>query len=144
MKSKMSETLKPGVIATIDFNPVADRLRERDHWGAHFSIVVVAEGARNNADGMARYFQEHQQRLGFELRVTKLGHVQRGGAPGSYDRLLGTLLGAAATEQLAGGAQGMLVGMVRGEVATTPLAEVVAHKKPLDLRLLELAHVLAK
>ena len=127
-----------------DPESVAADLRAAYAHGKAHGIVVVAEGAHNNADGMARYFQEHQQRLGFELRVTKLGHVQRGGAPGSYDRLLGTLLGAAATEQLAGGAQGVLVGMIRGEVATTPLAEVVAHRKPLDLRLLELAHVLAK
>lgn len=127
-----------------DPESVADDLRAAYAHGKPHAIVVVAEGARNNAEGMARYFQEHHERLGFDLRVTKLGHVQRGGAPGAYDRLLGTLLGAAATEQLAKGAQGVLVGMIKGEVETTPLAEVVSHKKPLDLRLLELAHVLAR
>lgn len=123
---------------------VADDLRAAYANGKAHAIVVVAEGARNNAEGMARYFQEHHERLGFDLRVTKLGHVQRGAAPGAYDRLLGTLLGAAATEQLAIGVQGVLVGWVKGEVATTTLAEVVARKKTLDLRLLDLAHVLAK
>jgi 6-phosphofructokinase 1 len=123
---------------------VAAHLRAAYAHGKAHAIVVVAEGARNNAEGMAHYFQEHHERLGFDLRVTKLGHVQRGGAPGAYDRLLGTLLGAAATEQLAAGSQGVLVGMVKGEVATTPLAKVVNRRKPLDLRLLELAHVLAK
>jgi 6-phosphofructokinase 1 len=127
-----------------DPESVAADLRAAYANGKAHAIVVVAEGARNNAEGMAHYFQEHHERLGFELRVTKLGHVQRGGAPGSYDRLLGTLLGAAATDQLDRGVQGVLVGMVKGEVAATPLAEVVAHKKALDLRLLELAHVLAK
>jgi 6-phosphofructokinase 1 len=127
-----------------DPESVAADLRAAYAHGKAHAIVVVAEGARNNAEGMASYFHEHQQRLGFELRVTKLGHVQRGGAPGSYDRLLGTLLGAAAVEQLAGGVAGVLVGMVRGEVAATPLAEVVSRRKPLDLRLLDLAHVLAK
>jgi len=105
---------------------------------------VVAEGARYNAEELARYFQKHHDRLGFELRVTILGHVQRGGAPGAFDRLLATRLGAAATEHLARGEHGVLVGLLKGEMAATPLAEVVANKKPLDLRLLELARVLAK
>jgi 6-phosphofructokinase 1 len=123
---------------------VADDLRAAYVNGKAHAIVVVAEGARNNAEGMAHYFQQHHQRLGFDLRVTKLGHIQRGVAPGAYDRLLGTLLGAAATEQLAAGAQGVLVGMVKGGVAATPLDQVVGQTKPLDLRLLELAHVLAR
>jgi 6-phosphofructokinase 1 len=127
-----------------DPESVAADLRAAYAHGKAHAIVVVAEGAQNNADRMAHYFQEHHQRLGFDLRVTKLGHIQRGGAPGSYDRLLGTLLGAAATEQLAGGVEGVLVGRVKGEIAATPLAEVVACKKPLDLGLLNLAHVLAK
>ncbi len=127
-----------------DPESVAADLRAAYAHGKAHAIVVVAEGARNNAEGMARYFQENHQRLGFDLRVTKLGHVQRGGAPGAYDRLLGTLLGSAAVEQLAEGAEGVLVGMVKGEVAATPLTEVVARKKPLDLRLLELARVLAR
>jgi 6-phosphofructokinase 1 len=127
-----------------DPESVADNLRAAYANGKAHAIVVVAEGASNNAEGMANYFHQHHERLGFDLRVTKLGHVQRGVAPGAYDRLLGTLFGAAATEQLAKGAHGVLVGMTKGEISTTPLGEVVDHKKPLDLRLLELAHVLAK
>jgi 6-phosphofructokinase 1 len=127
-----------------DPESVAADLRAAYANGKAHAIVVVAEGAMNNADGMANYFQQHHERLGFDLRVTKLGHVQRGAAPGSYDRLLGTLLGAAATEQLADGVDGVLVGMVKGEVAATPFAEVVGRRKHLDLRLLDLAHVLAK
>jgi len=123
---------------------VAEDLRGAYASGKAHAIVVVAEGALNNAERMVEFFQQNHERLGFDLRVTKLGHVQRGGAPGSYDRLLGTLFGAAATEQLEKGTHGVLVGMVKGEVATTPLSEVVSHKKPLDLKLLELAHVLAK
>ena len=93
---------------------------------------------------MANYFQLHHERLGFDLRVTKLGHVQRGVAPGAYDRLLGTLLGAEAIEQLVLDSHGVLVGMINGDVATTPLGDVVNKKKPLNLRLLDLADVLAK
>jgi 6-phosphofructokinase 1 len=70
--------------------------------------------------------------------------VQRGGTPGAFDRLLATRLGAAATEHLARGEHGILLGLIKGEVTPTPLVDVVANKKQLDLRLLELARVLAK
>jgi 6-phosphofructokinase 1 len=134
------------IIPEVETDPeaVATELRAAYERGKSHALVVVAEGAQYNAEGLARYFQEHRERLGFELRVTTLGHVQRGGAPGSFDRLLATRLGASATEHLARGEHGILVGLLKGEVAATPLAEVVANKKPLDLRLLALARVLAK
>lgn len=133
------------VIPEEDTDPevVATELRTAYANGKSHAIVVVAEGARYNAEGMAHYFQLHSERLGFDLRVTRLGHVQRGGAPGSFDRLLGSRLGAAATEQLAGGVHGILLGLLKGEIAATPLAVVAANRKPLDFRLLELARVLA-
>jgi 6-phosphofructokinase 1 len=121
----------------------ADLRTAYDHGKAH-AIIVVAEGAQNNADGMAQYFQIHRERLGFELRVTKLGHVQRGGSPGSFDRILGTQLGAAATEALEQGTKGVLMGIIKGAIAATPLDVVVSTKKELDLRLMELARVLAR
>ena len=123
---------------------VASEFRTAYERGKAHAIVVVAEGARYNAEGLADYFQKHRERLGFELRVTKLGHVQRGGVPGVFDRLLATRFGAAAVEQISQGQQGMLIGLVRGEIASTPLVDVVANKKPLDLRLLELASILAR
>jgi len=70
--------------------------------------------------------------------------VQRGGAPGAFDRLLATRLGAEAVERLGSDEHGILVGLLKGEMAATPLSEVVANKKPLDKRLLELVGVLAK
>ncbi|MCI0419851.1 MAG: 6-phosphofructokinase, partial [Acidobacteria bacterium] len=97
-----------------------------------------------NAEGLVRYFREHHERLGFDLRATTLGHVQRGGSPGAFDRLLATRLGAAATEHLARGEHGLLVGLLKGEIGATPLVEVVVGKKPLDARLLHLAEVLTK
>ena len=130
--------------AETDPEAVVTELRAAYDKGKAHAIVVVAEGARYNAEGMAHYFQKHRERLAFELRMTRLGHVQRGGTPGSFDRLLGTRLGVAATELLANGEHGVLVGFLKGEIATTPFAEVVANKKPLDLRLLELARVLAR
>ena len=123
---------------------VATELRAGYERGKPHALVVVAEGARYNAEGLARYFQQHRERLGFELRVTILGHVQRGGAPGAFDRLLATRLGAGAVECLAQGQHGVLVGLLKGEIVSTPLDEVVGNRKPLDPKLLDLARVLAK
>lgn len=134
------------VIPEVETNPeeLAAELRSAYERAKPHALVVVAEGARYNTAELTRYFQEHRQRLGFELRVTNLGHVQRGGAPGASDRLLATRLGAAATEHLAEGEHGLLVGMINGEIRATPLSEVAAKKKVLDLGLMKLAQVLAK
>jgi 6-phosphofructokinase 1 len=123
---------------------LAKELRDCYDRGKPHAIVVVAEGAHYNAERLASYFQQHRERLGFELRVTKLGHVQRGGAPGVFDRLLATQMGVAATEYLAQGEHGLLVGLIKGEITATSLAKVVANKKSLDLHLLELERILAK
>ncbi|HVO70048.1 MAG TPA: 6-phosphofructokinase [Aggregatilineaceae bacterium] len=112
--------------------------------GKSHVIIVVAEGAKYNAEALARYFQEHNEQLGFELRVTRIGHVQRGGAPGAFDRLLGTRLAALAVEQIAAGTFGVLAGMLKGEVTATPYEEVASKKKSLDPKLFELAHVLSR
>ena len=127
-----------------DPEAVAAELRTAYERGKMHALVVVAEGARYNAEALAAYFQEHRERLGFELRVTILGHVQRGGVPSAFDRLLATRFGAAATDCLARGQHGRLVGLQRSEIVATPLAEVVAGKKPLDLRQLDLARILAQ
>jgi 6-phosphofructokinase 1 len=134
------------IIPEMEMDPetLAEELRGAYQRGKPHALIVVAEGAQNNAERLMRYFAEHRQRLGFELRATILGHVQRGGTPGAFDRLLATRLSAAAVERLAGGEHGMLVGLLHGQIATTPLAEVVTNKKPLDLNLLELARVLAQ
>ena len=134
------------VIPEVETDPelIAAELRGAYDRGKAHAIVVVAEGAEYNAEKLARYFKEHRERLGFDLRVTILGHIQRGGAPGVFDRLLATRFGAAATERLARGEHGVLVGLIKGEIAATPLNEVVANRKPLDPGLFELARSLAK
>lgn len=73
-----------------------------------------------------------------------LGHVQRGGAPTAYDRLLATRLGAGAVAALARGEAGVLVGMLQSRVTTTPLAEVASLQKPIDPELFALAKVLER
>ena len=128
--------IEPGVIAE-------ELLASYERGKAH-AIVVVAEGAPLDADELAAYFDEHHQQLGFELRATKLGHIQRGGEPTAFDRILATRFGAGATACLERGETGVLVGLNKGKVTTTPLAEVVGRKKELDPALYELAEVLAR
>lgn len=134
------------VIPEVETEPeaVAQELRRAYDRGKSHALVVVAEGAKLNAARLADYFHQHEKRLGFELRVTILGHVQRGGAPGAFDRLLATRLGAAAVDALARGESGILVGWVGGEVTTTPLADVVGRQKALEPQLFELARLLAQ
>lgn len=132
------------VIPEVQTDPemLASSLRSSYDRGKAHAIVVVAEGSSFNAERLASFFQEHEKRLGFELRVTKLGHVQRGGQPDAFDRLLATRFGAAATECLETGRTGVLVGFLRGSVETTPLEEVVGRKKRLEIELLDLASIL--
>ncbi|MGB9464982.1 MAG: ATP-dependent 6-phosphofructokinase [Candidatus Acidiferrum sp.] len=129
--------------ADTDPETVASELRQAYERGKSHAIVVVAEGAKYNAEGLLSYFQEHRERIGFDLRDLKLGHVQRGGTPGAFDRLLATRLGAAATEHVARKEFGVLVGLIKGEIGATPLADIVGKRKELDLGLLKLAGVLA-
>lgn len=134
------------VIPEVETDPevIAEEIRLAYRRGKPHAIIVVAEGAEYNAAALERYFERHRERLGFDLRVTTLGHVQRGGEPSASDRILATRLGAAAVEQLLQDNFGVLVGWIKGEVATTPLTDVVSKTKPLDLSLLKLADVLAK
>ncbi|HUK02366.1 MAG TPA: ATP-dependent 6-phosphofructokinase [Steroidobacteraceae bacterium] len=127
-----------------DAEAVASQLRAAYQRGKSHAIVVVAEGARYNADALAGYFREHQARLGFELRVTKLGHIQRGGAPGVFDRIIATELGAAAIDYLSAGSHGILLGIADGKVTSMDLSAVGGSRKILDMRLLDLAQILAR
>ncbi|MFZ5876721.1 MAG: ATP-dependent 6-phosphofructokinase [Nitrospirota bacterium] len=127
-----------------DPEAMAAQFRAAYDGGKAHAIGVIAEGAKFRAADIVEYFRAHHERIGFDLRVTCLGHIQRGGAPGAFDRLLATRLGAGAVDALSRGAHGVLVGLVRGDVAATPLSEVVASCKPLDMRLWELAKVLAR
>jgi 6-phosphofructokinase 1 len=112
--------------------------------GKAHALIIVAEGARNNAARLAEHFEAHKKQIGFDMRVTTLGHVQRGGTPGAFDRLLATRLAAAAVDSLERGEHGRLMGSVKGEVRSTPLTEVVGVPKILDLGLLKLQKVLAQ
>lgn len=129
------------VLPEIETDPedLAAALGEAYEKGKAHAIIVVAEGAKYNATALDEYFKQHRERLGFDLRVTILGHVQRGGNPGAYDRILASRLGAGAVDALARGEYGVLVGMIKSAVATTPLDKVVVSQKKLDESLIALA-----
>jgi len=122
---------------------VARALQEAQMRGKSHAIVVVAEGAPYNATAIAEHFRVHRDRLGFEVRVTILGHVQRGAAPNAFDRILASQLGAAAADTLARGEHGVLIGLRQGRVSATPLHEIAGVQKPLDPALYRLVQVLA-
>lgn len=123
---------------------VARQLRDAYDRGKEHAMVVVAEGAENNAERLVEYFQHSPETVGFALRVTILGHVQRGANPTAADRLLGTRLGEGAVRALLRGEQGVLVGLRANRVVTTPLDEIAGRQKPIDLELFELANVMAR
>ena len=121
---------------------VAERLRAAYQRGKTHALAVIAEGARCGVHELMEYYGAHRKSIGFDLRVTRLGHVVRGGIPSAADRVLATRLGAAAVDTLTR-QQGVLVGIVKGEIVATPLAEITGRTRPADAKLLELARVLA-
>jgi len=123
---------------------VARIIREAYDRGKDHALVVVAEGAKSNAGALSAYLETRSEELGFDLRVTVLGHVQRGGTPTHFDRMLGTRLGAEAVAALVEGDAGNLCGWIEGRVRRRPLEEIVGKKKALPEALLELGRVLAR
>ena len=121
---------------------IAKQIEEAYEKGKAHAIVIVAEGAEYNAEKLSNYFKDHQETIGFDLRVAILGHIQRGGTPSAYDRILASRLGSGAVEALSSGLHGVLTGWIQSKITYTPLTEVVANKKTLDKSLIELASVL--
>ncbi len=144
-----------------DIDEVVAHLRRRHARGRSFSIVVVAEGATpregtlqtrpdtgTDAFGHARLGGigvtlegEIERRTGFETRVTILGHVQRGGTPVAFDRVLATRFGVAAMDAAAGGRLGTMVGLRGTDIVEVPLAEALREPKLLDPALYETAEL---
>jgi len=125
-----------------DPEKVAKILQEAYERGKSHAIVVVAEGAEYNATKLEQYFQQHQERIGFALRSTILGHVQRGGTPTAFDRLLASQLGAGAVDCIVKKQFGVLVGWINGHVKTTPLADSADKIKEIDSSYFKLAHAI--
>lgn len=123
---------------------VALTLREAHDRGKSHALIVVAEGATPRAATLADWFAANDHTLGYDVRVTTLGHVQRGGIPTAADRLLATRLGVAATERLLQGSPGMLAGSIGNVIQYTALADIVGRTKGPDPAWLALARVVAQ
>lgn len=112
--------------------------------GKQHCIITVAEGAPIGAATIADYLQDHQEETGFGVRLSILGHIQRGGSPSAYDRFLATRLGAAAVKRLAAGDDGGMVGISDGQMTWSPLAEVTSQVRGIDDHDYRMASVLAR
>jgi 6-phosphofructokinase 1 len=144
-----------------DIDEVCARLRHRHERGRSFSIVVVAEGAvpregsiQTRGEGAVDAFgharlggigvtleKEIEEHTGYETRVTILGHVQRGGTPVAYDRVLATRFGVAAMDAVAAGRFGTMVALRGTEIVEVPLQTALREPKLLDPALYETAEL---
>ena len=144
-----------------DTDEVCELLRARHANGTTYSIVVISEGARakdavsettassqTDAFGHARMggvavalSAEIEDRTGYESRYTILGHVQRGGTPTAFDRVLATRFGVAAMQAVEARRFGEMVALQAGEIVLVPLADALREPKVLDPALFELASI---
>ena len=143
-----------------DIEEVCEGVRRRHDRGRYASVVVVAEGARPKPDtipmpdeevdrfGHVRLggignlvAAEIESRTGFETRVTILGHVQRGGTPTAFDRVLASRFGVAAVDAVHDGGFGMMTALVAGDIVLVPLADAVGDLKRLSAGVWEAARV---
>ncbi|HYA96888.1 MAG TPA: ATP-dependent 6-phosphofructokinase, partial [Methylomirabilota bacterium] len=128
------------------FEAVCDAVRKAEERGKAFSLIVVAEGVPlpakdpfgkavppggpgNAANAIAFTLREMLQK---EIRVTVLGHVQRGGSPSPFDRILATRFGVAAVELLSRGEFGRMVCLRAGKIESEPLEQALASRKFVD------------
>ncbi|HWH94129.1 MAG TPA: ATP-dependent 6-phosphofructokinase [Baekduia sp.] len=136
-----------------DIEQVCDHIRRRHANGRTFSIVVVSEGAtpregtlstagaagaldafgHERLGGIAVTLErEIEERTGYETRMTILGHVQRGGTPTAFDRVLATRFGVAAAEAVSAGKSGVMVALRGTDITTVPISEALGAPKTLD------------
>ncbi len=125
-----------------DPEEIAETLRLAYEHGKNHALIVAAEGADYNAAKLTEFFKEHRDRLGFSVRSTILGHVQRGGEPGASDRILASRLGCGAVQAIARGEYGVLIGLNKNKVTAIPYEEITGKVKELDEELIELARLL--
>lgn len=144
----------------IDINEVCEIIKKRHERGKTFSIIVVAEGAELKDKGMVTQEEKldafghvrlggigHiigekiEEKTGYETRVTVLGHVQRGGSPTAFDRVLGTRFGVKAVELVAEGNFGQMVSLQGNKIISVPIQEAVGTLKTVDMDLYEIGKV---
>lgn len=111
--------------------------------GKSSSIVVVAEGDKmgKNVFELKDYIEEHLPE--YDIRVSVLGHMQRGGAPSCFDRVLASRLGVKAVESILEGKSNFMVGISRDEVTLTPLEQAIKGHYPIDMELLRVSDIMS-
>jgi 6-phosphofructokinase 1 len=121
---------------------ISDTVEQAYLAGKGHCIIVIAEGWKPGTQAVADYLISCKEDLGFDVRVTVLGHVQRGGRPTVFDRILATRMGAYAVNQLIDGHHGNMVGLKGRKLELIPLEEAIKVLRPLDLQLLKLSNVM--
>lgn len=120
---------------------VVEMVHEARGRGKRHVILVVAEGAKNNARVLKEAIAGGPAN-DFDPRITVLGHVQRGASPGAFDRLLGTRLGTKAANMLMDGKSGFLIGLTDCLATPVSLSEVAGARRSLPPELLEIARIM--
>ena len=134
------EILIPEV--NMSFDNLIKSLKKSKKAGKTSSIIVVAEGDKTgkNVFELASKIEENLPK--YETRVSVLGHIQRGGTPSCFDRVLGTQLGVKAVESLIKGKFGSMVGIQNGKIVFTPLSKALKGKTKINKELLRISQIM--
>jgi len=124
-----------------NLDEVCRKLEEGRLHGKRSSILVVAEG--DEAGGAFEIGEKIKKKIGYEIRVVVLGHLQRGGSPVALDRILATRLGSAAVDLLIKGERGKMVGLVSNQIKLSPMEYAWKRKKMVNLAFYDLSQVMA-
>jgi 6-phosphofructokinase 1 len=124
-----------------DVDAIITKIEQDQRKKKTSGIIIVAEGDKIGATEVARRVKEKMPN--HEMRVTTLGHIQRGGSPSCMDRVLASKLGHAAVYILKEGRWGIMVGEINGKISETPFAKAIKREHSFDKGLLEMARKLS-
>jgi len=128
--------------APITADEVALAVEEAYKRGKTHAIIINAEGSGIRTIDLAEKIDNMD--VGFKTRMTILGHIQRGGSPSAYDRLLASRMGVKAVEALAEGKHGVMTGLKGKGVEFVPLLDVISNKRQVNMEYHHMAKVLAR